>query len=69
MNAGLQNGGYGYDLTNAQTWNPGAFGSGQSFNAFGATGRMKPTARGRSAIPNVSFERFLFCDDVHTDIL
>ena len=55
MNAGLQNGGYGYDLTNAQTWNPGAFGGGQSFNTFGATGRMKPTARGRSAIPNVSF--------------
>lgn len=57
MNAGLQNGSYGYDLTNAQTWNPGAFGGGQN---FGATGRMKPTARGRSAIPNVCLERFHF---------
>lgn len=67
MNAGLQNGSYGYDLTNAQTWNPGAFGGGQNFNAFGATGRMKPTARGRSAIPNVCHERWHFNDEACTD--
>ena len=53
MNATLQNGGYGYDLTGAQSWNPGAFGGVNAFNAFGATGRMKPNSRGRTGLPSV----------------
>ena len=53
MTASLQNGGYAYDHSGAQTWNPNAFGGGQSFNTFGSTGRLKPTSRQRTAIPNV----------------
>ena len=52
---GLQGGGYGYDLGQSQTWNPSAFGGAHTFNAFqAATGRMKPSARGRSTLPTVS---------------
>jgi hypothetical protein len=54
MAAGVPNGSYGYDMGAAQTWNPNAFGGGQGFNTFGATGRMKPVTRGRTGIPNVS---------------
>ena len=53
MNASLQNGGYAYDHSAAQSWNPNAFGGGQTFNSFGTTGRLKPVSRQRSAIPNV----------------
>ncbi|MCJ1284250.1 hypothetical protein MMC26_003581 [Xylographa opegraphella] len=52
MNASLQNGGYAYDHSGAQSWNPGAFGGGQTFNSFGTTGRLKATSRQRTAIPN-----------------
>jgi hypothetical protein len=54
MNPVLQGGGYGYELPQAQTWNPNAFGGGHGFNAFGATGRMKAASRGRSGLPAVS---------------
>ncbi|MCJ1483901.1 hypothetical protein MMC06_004069 [Schaereria dolodes] len=50
MNAAMP-GGYGYELPGAQTWNPSAFGGGNNFPAFGATGRMKSTSRGRTALP------------------
>lgn len=50
----LQGGGYGYDPSTAQTWNPSAF-AGNSFHPFGATGRMKSASRGgRTALPTVS---------------
>ena len=48
-------GGYNYDVQNNQTWNPGAFGGINSFNAFGgATARLKPAIRGRTGLPTVS---------------
>lgn len=50
----MQGGGYGYEMPGAQTWNPGAFGGGNNFPPFGATGRMKSTSRGRPALPSVS---------------
>ena len=55
MTAAMQGGGYGYDLSGSQSWNPGAFGGGNNFHTFGATGRMKSTSRGRSALPTVGF--------------
>lgn len=54
MNATMQGGGYGYEMPSAQTWNPSAFGGGNNFPNFGASGRMKSTSRGRSALPTVS---------------
>ena len=56
MNGPMQAvGGYGYDLQQAQTWNPNAFSSNSNFAAYpaAATGRMKSQTRGRSALPNV----------------
>lgn len=51
----VQNGGYGYDLSQSQTWNPSAFSSNNNFSPFPvATGRMKSQTRGgRSALPSV----------------
>lgn len=54
----VQNGGYGYEIPQSQTWNAGAF-SGNNQNNFSpfpaATGRMKSQTRGgRSALPTVS---------------
>ncbi|KAL8690424.1 MAG: hypothetical protein Q9218_004124 [Villophora microphyllina] len=50
MNAAMQGGSYGtYDMTSAQTWNPGAFGAPNGLPAFGS--RMKAPPRGRSALP------------------
>ena len=54
LGASMQGAGYGYELPGAQTWNPNAFGTSNGFSPFGATGRMKPAARGRSALPTVS---------------
>ncbi|KAI4146370.1 MAG: hypothetical protein L6R39_003476 [Caloplaca ligustica] len=55
MNPAMQGGGYGaYDMPSAQTWNPSAFSGANGFPTFGATGRMKPMPRGRSALPPVS---------------
>ena len=54
MNTNMQGGGYGYEMPAAQTWNPAAFGGGNNFSTFGATGRMKSTSRGRPALPSVS---------------
>ncbi|KAL8730111.1 MAG: hypothetical protein Q9166_004310 [cf. Caloplaca sp. 2 TL-2023] len=51
MNPAMQGGAYGYDMPSAQTWNPNAFGGANGFQTFGATGRMKPGPRGRSALP------------------
>ncbi|KAL8663173.1 MAG: hypothetical protein Q9202_004105 [Teloschistes flavicans] len=53
MNANMQGGPYGFDMPSAQTqtWNPNAFGAPNGLPAFGATGRMKPMPRGRSALP------------------
>ena len=46
----------GYDMSGAQTWNPNSFGGhgANSLGAMGATGRMKPSSRQRSALPAVS---------------
>lgn len=55
MNGQLPSMGYGYDPQQAQTWNPNAFSTNNSFAPYGAaTGRLKSQTRGRSAIPNVS---------------
>ncbi|KAL8706607.1 MAG: hypothetical protein Q9201_000354 [Fulgogasparrea decipioides] len=51
MNGNMQGGAYGYDMPSAQTWNPNAFGAPNGLPTFGATGRMKPMPRGRSALP------------------
>ncbi|KAL8720647.1 MAG: hypothetical protein Q9225_002517 [Loekoesia sp. 1 TL-2023] len=51
MNPTMQGGAYGYDMPSAHTWNPNAFGGANGFPTFGATGRMKPMPRGRSALP------------------
>ena len=57
MNGPVQGNGYGYDLSQAQTWNPNAFStnSNNNFSPFAAaTGRMKSQTRaGRSALPSV----------------
>jgi hypothetical protein len=45
---------YGYDMSGAQTWNPSGFGGANTLAALGATGRMKPSSRQRSALPSVS---------------
>ena len=56
MNTGMAGGGFGaYDMGGAQTWNPNAFGGSPAFGAFGASRTMKPTTRGRSNLPPVSF--------------
>ena len=46
---------FGYDMNQAQTWNPNAFSSNNQIPpGYAATTRMKPTqARGRTALPNV----------------
>ena len=55
-------GGYNYDVQNNHTWNPGAFGGVNSFNAFGGvTARIKPTVRGRTALPTVSCVHAIRC--------
>lgn len=60
MNPGMQNGGYTYEPLGAQSWSPTAFGGGNNqFAGFGAPGRMKPPARGRSGLPSV--RRTLCC--------
>ena len=55
MNGPMAGGGYGYDMNQAQTWNPNAFSSNNQYSpAYAATTRMKPQMRGRSTLPNVS---------------
>ena len=54
MNSNIPGGGYGYEMPGAQTWNAAAFGGGNNFPPFGATGRMKSASRARSALPSVS---------------
>ena len=54
INGPMSGAGYGYDLNQAQSWNPNAFNSnGQFAPAYAATTRMKPSMRGRSTLPNV----------------
>lgn len=47
-------GNYPYDMSGAQTWNANGFGGNNNLPAMGATGRMKPSSRQRSALPTVS---------------
>ena len=48
-------GGYGYEASGAQTWNPSSFGGPGALAAMGgATGRIKTPSRQRSALPAVS---------------
>ncbi|CAL8579623.1 Peptidyl-prolyl cis-trans isomerase pin4 [Xanthoria parietina] len=51
INPTMQGAAYGYEIPSAQTWNPNAFAGPNGFPAFGATGRMRPAPRGRSALP------------------
>ncbi|KAI9814053.1 MAG: hypothetical protein M1827_003517 [Pycnora praestabilis] len=44
-------GNYGYEMPGAATWNPNGFGGGNPLAGLGATGRMKPSSRQRSALP------------------
>lgn len=62
MNPNMQGGAYGFDMPSAQnhTWNPNAFGAPNGLPTFGATGRMKPMPRGRSALPPVSHPCYLY---------
>ena len=53
-NAASQSNPYFYDMNGAQTWNANAFANHNGFNAFGGTGRLRPSARGRTALPQVS---------------
>ena len=55
MNGQVQGNGYGYELPQAQTWNPNAFSTNNNFAQpfVAATGRMKSQTRGRSTLPTV----------------
>ncbi len=61
MNGPVQVGGYGYELPQAQTWNPNAFNTNNNFQPFAATGRMKSQTRGRSTLPSVCTPLPHFC--------
>lgn len=58
VNQGMQNGGYAYEPLSAQTWNPTAFGGGNThFSNFGGTTRMRPPVRGgRTGLPAVRID-------------
>lgn len=51
LNATIHAGYGGYELGGAQGWNANAFGQNNSLAAINATTRMKPSTRGRSALP------------------
>lgn len=56
MNGQVHANGFGYELPQAQTWNPNAFSTNNDFAPpfVAATGRMKSQTRGgRSALPTV----------------
>lgn len=59
MNGQVQTNGYGYEIPQAQTWNPNAFSTNNNFAPpfAAATGRMKSQTRGRSALPTVCSSR------------
>ena len=44
----------GYDMAGAQAWNTFGHSQNNQLAAIGATTRMKPSTRGRSALPSVS---------------
>lgn len=52
----LHTNGYGYEISGAQTWNtPNGFNGPSALGGIGsATGRMRPSARGRTGLPSVS---------------
>ena len=54
QNAASQSNAYFYEMGGAQSWNPNAFAGNNGFNSFGGTGRLRPSARGRTALPAVS---------------
>jgi len=56
INATMQASNYGYDMPGPQTWNASGFGGANTLGAMGATGRMKASARGRSALPSVCLD-------------
>ncbi len=56
INATMQASNYGYDMPSTHTWNAGGFGGANTLGAMGATGRMKASARGRSALPSVRLD-------------
>ena len=60
MSSSLQ-GNYGaYDMGMTQAWNPSGYVHNNHLAALGATTRMKPSARGRSALPTV----FIFATQI-----
>lgn len=53
---------YAYDLSAAQTWNPGPFGGAHTLGSLGAgamMGRTRPSARARNGLPSVSVFSFV----------
>jgi hypothetical protein len=54
---------YGYELSGSQTWNPNGFNGAHTLGGIGsATGRMKPSGRGRAGLPTVcSFLLLYIC--------
>lgn len=50
---------YGYDMSASQAWNANGFGGAHTLGGLGATGRMKPNARGRTGIPTVSLHQIV----------
>ncbi len=53
LNATMHTNNYTYEMPGAQTWTPSNFGGSNSLIGLGATGRMKPVTRQRSALPSV----------------
>jgi hypothetical protein len=47
------NGNFGYEMSGAQGWNGSAFAQNNSLAALSATNRLKPSSRGRTALPSV----------------
>lgn len=55
LNPSIQNNSsYAYDLSGSQTWNPNGFANAQSLGGIrSASASLKPSARGRTALPTV----------------
>ncbi|OJD22555.1 hypothetical protein ACJ73_06097 [Blastomyces percursus] len=56
LNPALQGNSYAYDMSGSQTWNSNGFGTTNTLSGIGSgtgasTGRMKPSARGRTGLP------------------
>ena len=64
LNPSIQNNSsYAYDLSGSQTWNPNGFANAQSLGGIrSASASLKPSARGRTALPTVRIlSHLVFC--------